>query len=79
MTDITMELINVTGGTTAKHYSRPAPQPSQPQPAAPSRNPITDCAMGALVGGVFGSPIAGCVAGASGGGGNDLLGALLSM
>lgn len=70
MTDISMELANVTGG--AKHVA-------PPPPAAPSRNPITDCAMGAVVGGLFGHPLSGCVAGASGGGGNDLLGALLSM
>lgn len=70
-----IELANVIGGATAKHVSHPAPPPT----VAPSRNPVTDCAMGAIVGGLFGHPISGCVAGASGGGGNDLLGALLSM
>ncbi|MFT3692518.1 MAG: hypothetical protein QM831_05205 [Kofleriaceae bacterium] len=79
MTDITLELANVTGGATAKHYSRPAQTAPAPQPAAPSRNPVTDCAMGAIVGGLFGAPLSGCVSGVRGGGGNDLLGALLSM
>lgn len=79
MTDITMELVHVTGGASAKHASRPVQKLPPPQPAAPSRNPVTDCAMGAVVGGLFGHPLAGCVSGARGGGGNDLLGALLSM
>ncbi|HEY1549614.1 MAG TPA: hypothetical protein VGG28_17420 [Kofleriaceae bacterium] len=76
MTDITSDLRSVTGGATAKHYS----QPTHQQPTAPTRNPINDCAMGALGASMFGaSPITGCIAGAASGGGNSLLDAFMSM
>jgi hypothetical protein len=74
MTIRTIDLDTVTGGATAKHYTRPSP------PTAPTRNPASDCAIGAIGAGMFGaSPFAGCIAGAAGGGGNSVLDALLSM
>ena len=77
MNDITnIELGAVTGGATAKYVQRPLP----PQPSPYNPNPASDCVLGALGAGMWGaSPIAGCIAGATGGGGNSVLDALLSM